>query len=116
MAALTDLTWQHLVEQLPEGAIKVDASGKVIIDVGVVTSRSTNNLTDAGVIKLFSALFSAANKAQIAANESQLDGEKLTAFNPATIGAGSDGYVTLTRTFTCRSELATAMNIIGTNG
>lgn len=116
MAALTDLTWQQLADQLPVNAIKIDTNGKVVIDVGIITSTSADTLTSVGVIKFFSLLFTAANKAQIAANESQPDGEKLTAFNPATIGTAVDGYITLTRPFICRSELATATNIIGTNG
>lgn len=115
MAALTDLTWEQLVSQLPTGAIEVDTSGNVVINVGTVSGTPTNALADAGVVKFFSMLFTAANKAQISANESQEDGEKLSAFSPATMGAASNGYITLTRPFVCRAELATAVNIIGTN-
>lgn len=119
MAALTDLTWQQLATQLPAGAITISAEpdpGKVIIDVSLVTSTTADALTDAGVVKFFSVLFTAANKAQASANQSQTDGERLTAFSSATIGPAADGYITLTRPFVCRSELATAINIIGTNG
>lgn len=115
MAALTDLTWQQVAQQLPADAITV-VDGKVMVDVGTTTGNVIDALTDGGVVKFFSILFSAANKAQIAANQTQDDGEKLTAFSPATIGAAADGFVTLTRPFVCRSELGTATNIIGTNG
>lgn len=115
MAVLTDLTWQQLANQLPANAITV-VSGKVMIDPSIIISANVDDLTDAGVIKFFSFLFTAANKAQIAANTSQVDGERLTAFNPATIGTAVDGYIILTRSFVCRSELATATNIIGTSG
>lgn len=115
MTALNDLTWQQLAEQLPADAIKVGSNGQVIIDTSLVTSTSNTALTELGVVKFFSVLFSAANKAQIAANESQADGEKLTTFNPATIGNAVDGYISLTRSFTCRAELATANIIIGSS-
>ena len=115
MAALTDLTWQQLLDQLPANAVKVDAGGKVVIDVSVVTGTTADALTDVAVVKFFNVMFSAANKAQTAANSGQVDGEKLAAFAPATIGANANGYITLTRQFTCRSELATATNIIGSN-
>jgi len=114
MAALTDLTWQQLAAQLPANSITV-VSGKVTIDVSVASDITADALTDAGVIKFFSFLFTAANKAQTAANTSQVQGEKLAAFNAATIGSNAEGYITLTRPFVCRSELATATNIIGTN-
>lgn len=122
MAALTDLTWQQLADKLPEGAISISASSNgsdistVLIDVGKVIDNTTIGLTTPGVIKFFSLLLSAANKAQIEANVTQEEGERLTAFSPATIGTNANGYITLTRPFTCRSELATATNIIGTNG
>lgn len=116
MAALTDLTWQQLAAQLPAGAISLtEEPAKVIIDVGLINSMSADALSDVGVVKFFSVLFTAANKAQTAANEGQADGEKLAAFSPATIGTAVNGYITLTRPFVCRSELATATNIIGTN-
>lgn len=116
MAAVTDLTWQQLADQLPANAIVIDPNGKVTIDVGTVISINADALTDVGVVKFFSVLFTAANKAQIAANQNQADGERLTAFAPATIGTAVNGYITLTRPFVCRSELATAVNIIGANG
>lgn len=115
MAALTDLTWQQLAAQLPANAIAVDASGKVIVDIGVVLGSTADALSDAGVVKFFNVMFSAANKAQLTANTDQIDGEKLAAFNPATIGGNANGYITLTRQFVCRSELATATNIVGSN-
>lgn len=115
MAALNDLTWQQLADKLPTNAIKVDTNGKVVIDVGIVNTATADALTDSGVVKFFSMLFTAANKAQTDANAQQEDGEKLSAFSPATIGANANGYITLTRPFVCRSELATATNIIGTN-
>lgn len=115
MAALTDLTWQQLADQLPVNAIIV-VGEKVTIDVSIVTALTADALTDVGVVKFFSVLFTAANKAQTTANTNQVQGERLAAFNPATIGNVVDGYITLTRPFVCRSELATATNIIGTNG
>lgn len=115
MAALNDLTWQQVADKLPAGAITV-VGGKVTIDVGIVNAATIDALTDTGVVKFFSMLFTAANKAQTDANASQADGEKLNAFSPATIGSNANGYITLTRPFVCRSELATATNIIGTNG
>lgn len=114
MAALNDLTWQQLQDQLPTGAITV-VSGKVVIDVSIVSALTADALSDQGVVKFFSMLFTAANKAQTAANATQTDGEKLAAFSPATIGNNANGFITLTRPFVCRSELATATNIIGTN-
>lgn len=114
MAALTDLTWQQLADKLPAGAITA-TNGKVMIDVGNIIESDATALTNDGVIKFFSMLFTAANKAQTDANADQVDGEKLSAFSPATIGANANGYITLTRPFVCRSELATATNIIGTN-
>lgn len=120
MAALTDLTWQQLAAKLPAGAITivpatVDDPAKVMIDASLAADISAAALTDVGVVKFFSMLFTAANKAQIDANADQVDGEKLAAFSPATIGANANGFITLTRPFVCRSELATATNIIGTN-
>lgn len=115
MAALTDLTWQQLAEKLPTGAITV-ANGAVKIDATIVNNSTIDDLSKDGVVKFFSALFTAANKAQIEINQSQVDGEKLTAFSSATIGTTADGYVTLTRPFVCRSELTSATNIIGSNG
>lgn len=114
MAALTDLTWQQLADQLPANAITI-TNGKVTIDTSLVTDKTLDALGDMGVVKFFSVLFTAANKAQAAANEGQDNGEKLAAFSPATIGTATDGFMTLTRPFVCRAELATAVNIIGTN-
>ena len=114
MAALTDLTWQQLADKLPSGAITV-AAGKVTIDASLVNDATVDTLTDSGVVKFFSILFTAANKAQVDANVDQVDGEKLAAFNSATIGTNANGLITLTRPFVCRAELATATNIIGTN-
>ena len=114
MAALTDLTWQQLVSKLPDDAITVVA-GAVTINVGIVNESTVDALTDTGVIKFFSMLFSAANKAQIDANVAQVEGEKLAAFSPATVGANANGFITLTRPFICKSELSTATNIVGTN-
>lgn len=114
MAALTDLTWQQLADKLPAGSITV-ASGKVTIDVSLAAGITADALTDPGVVKFFSMLFTAANKAQVDANADQVDGERLAAFAPAAIGANANGFITLTRPFVCRSELATATNIIGTN-
>ena len=115
MAALNDLTWQQLADKLPTGAIVV-TNGKVTIDVSLVNASTVDQLSDSGVIKFFSLLFTAANKAQVDANANQADGEKLTTFSPATIGNNANGYITLTRPFICRSELATAVNIVGSNG
>lgn len=115
MAALTDLTWQQLQDKLPTGTITV-VSGKVVIDVSLVNGATVDALTDSGVVKFFSMLFTAANKAQIDANVTHADGEKLTTFSPATIGTNAGGYITLSRPFVCRSELATAVNIVGSNG
>lgn len=121
MAALTDLTWQQLAAKLPAGAITLvpqdeSVPAKVIIDVNLVADTNVDALTDTGVVKFFSMLFTAANRAQIDANVDQIDGERLTAFSPATIGNSANGFVTLTRPFVCRSELSTATNIIGTSG
>lgn len=120
MAALTDLTWQQLASELPVGAIMITPAtttepAKVMVDVSLAADISADVLATTGVVKFFSMMFTAANKAQATANEPQIDGEKLAAFNPATIGANANGYITLTRPFVCRSELATATNIIGTN-
>ncbi len=112
--AVTDLTWQTLATKLPAGAISV-ISGEVVINAGLVNGDSISALTDDGVVKFFSMLFSAANKAQADANVDQEDGERLAAFAPATIGSNSNGLITLSRPFVCRAELATATNIIGTN-
>lgn len=114
MAVLSDLTWEQLAAKLPTNAISI-VSGAVVINVGLVNGSTVDQITDTGVIKFFSLLFTAANKAQTDVNTSVEDGEKLSAFAPATIGGNSNGYITLTRPFTCRSELATAVNIIGTN-
>lgn len=115
MAAITDLTWQQLSEKLSTNAIKVDSNGKVVIDVSAVCGDSISGLSNQGVIKFFSLLFTAANKAQIDANTESTEGERLSAFAPATIGTNADGYITLSRPFLCKSELSTATNIIGTN-
>ena len=115
MAVLADLTWQQLAEQLPSNAISV-SNGKLTIDVAAIINADSSSLSTAGVIKFFSVMFSAANKAQTTANASQDTGEKLAAFSPATVGNAVDGYITLTRPFVCRAELATATNIIGING
>lgn len=114
MAALNDLTWQQLQAELPVGAITV-VTGKVVIDTSLITGNTIDAMTDPGVVKFFSMLFTAANKAQSEANLTQVVGEKLAAFKPATIGTGVAGYIPLTRSFVCRSELATATVILGTN-
>lgn len=121
MAALTDLTFQQLQSKLPAGAIRFEpAAGgtpaKVLIDVSLAGDITADALTDTGVVKLMSLLFRAANLAQTEANSGQIDGEKLTAFSAATLGAAVGGYVPLTRTFVCRAELASAEIIIGSNG
>lgn len=113
--ALTDLSWEILASKLPTGAITVSNS-KVLIDVGLVNNSTIDALTDQGVVKFFSMLFTAANKAQAEVNNELADGEKLTTFSPATIGTNSNGYITLSRPFVCRAELSTATNIISTNG
>ena len=115
MAVLTDLTWQQLAAKLPVGAITVGAGGAVAINAALVNGDTVDALTDMGVVKFFSLLFSAANKAQADANVAQEDGEKLSAFSAASIGANANGFITLTRPFICRAELATSTNIVGTN-
>ena len=115
MAILTDLTWQQLATKLPAGAITVGTGGAVTINVALVNSDTVDALTDLGVTKFFSLLFSAANKAQTDANETLETGERLAAFSAASIGANANGYITLTRPFVCRAELATATVIVGTN-
>lgn len=115
MAELSDLTWQQLADKLPNGTISI-VDGTVSINVGQVIDATADTLSSPGVVKFFSVLFTAANKAQTEANTEQADGEKLTAFSSATLGTNADGYITLSRPFMCRSELATATNIIGTSG
>lgn len=112
MAAITDLTWQQVLAELPASAIVVTA-GKVMIDASLVAGLTVDALTDMGVVKFFAALSTAANKAQVAANVAQAEGEKLAAFAPATVGTATNGFITLTRPFVCRSELSTATNVIG---
>lgn len=116
MTILKDLNWQQILDELPSESITLDDTGKIIIDVGAVIDRKTDSLSNEGVIKFFNVLFAAANKAQMNINKSLQEEEKLTTFKSAIVGDFVDGFVTLNRSFSCRSELATAANIIGTNG
>lgn len=118
MAAITDLTWQQLLDKLPAGSITVLAAAgsnpaKVQIDVSLAADIAADALTDSGVIKFFSALLNAGASAQATANTGQATGERLAAFTVATSGPTAQGFVPISRTFTARSELATAANIVG---
>lgn len=114
MAAITDLTWQQLADKLPANAVKLD-TGKVIIDVGVLTGTTVDGLTDTGVVKAIAALMSAGFQAQATVNEPQVAGEKLAAFNTPVNGAIASGYVPITRAIVTRAELASATNIVAPN-
>lgn len=116
MATLKDLNWQQVLEQLPPDSIIIDDTGKAVIDIGAITNKKIDSLLDEGVVKFFNVMFAAANKAQGVANQSLNEEEKLTTFKSAIVGDFVDGFVNLNRSFSCRSELATAANIIGTNG
>lgn len=112
MAAITDLTWQQVLDKLPASSI-VLTGGKVLIDVGAVANLTADALTDAGVIKFVATLMGAAYAAQQTANEGQTTGERLAAFGAPANGAINSGYVPITRSFVSRSELASATNIVG---
>lgn len=112
MAAITDLTWQQWLDQLPANSI-VLSSGKIMIDVGVVAGATTDALTDVGVIKFLANGLNGAFKAQVEANVGQATGERLAAFTAPATGSVANGYALVTRTFTSRSELASAINVIG---
>lgn len=112
MAAIVDLTWQQLLDKLPANSLVVTA-GKVMIDVSIASGVAADALTDGGVIKFFAAALSAAANAQTTANTGQITGERLSAFGSASNGTIANGFVPISRTFTARSELATATNILG---
>lgn len=112
MAAVTDLTWQQVLDKLPANSIVI-AGGKVMLDVSVITGSTIDALTDVGVIKAITALLNAGLLAQNTANTGQAAGEKLAAFGTPTNGAIANGFAPVTRTFVSRSELATAINIVG---
>lgn len=114
MAALTDLSFQLVLDELPAGSFTV-VGGKVMLDVSIAAGITADALTDTGFVKLYNALGSGASKAQTKANIGQVDGEKLNAFSSATIGTAVGGFVNLKREFNCRAELTTATNIIGSN-
>lgn len=112
MAVITDLTFQQLLDQLPANSFTV-AAGKVTLDLSVLTGNTIDGLTDKGVIKALNLLLDAAQKAQAAVNVGQAVGERLAAFPVPNFGNVANGYATTTRTFVSRSEVATAVNIIG---
>lgn len=112
MAAITDLTCQQWQAQLPAGSLTV-VSGKVMMDLGVVSGLTIDALTDPGVIKVLTVLLNAGLAAQTSVNTGQVAGERLAAFGVPTSGSIVNGYAPTTRPFTSRSEVATATNVVG---
>ena len=116
MAAINDLTWQQLQDALgTAGAITV-ASGKVVIDVGLVGGLTADALSDNGVLKFLDKLLDACQDAQTTVNAAQAVGERLAAFSTPTIGAPSSaGLVPVTRAIGFRYVLDSATTIQGPN-
>lgn len=120
MAALTDLTYDQLIEQF-EGVddaffVGEDTAGNisVLISVTALTGTPVENLTDAGVIKLVTRLTNLCRKAQEAANELQTEGEKLNAFpQPISSGTLQNGYVDVTESIKSRIIVSSATQIEG---
>lgn len=125
MAAITDLTWQQISDELPPGAIQISPTGlppgeagstEVVINIGQLIAAPTNDITDVGVVKALALLLDAALNAQANANAGQLSGERLIAFPAVTVGNITNGYVSMTRSVVARHQLITATNIIGQSG
>lgn len=112
MAATTDLTWQQLQAQLPAGSLAV-VSGKVMMDVGLVSGQVIDALTDTGVVKTFNTLLNSGLAAQSTVNTGQVAGEKLAAFATPTSGSVANGFVIVERRLVSRAEVATSTNVIG---
>lgn len=120
MAALTDLTFDQLADQF-EGAddalfVGEDTAGNitVLISVAALTGGTVENLTDTGVIKLVTRLTDLCRKAQQAANETQIDGEKLNAFpQPVSSGTLQNGYVDVVESIKSRIIVSSATQIQG---
>lgn len=118
MAVVTDLSWQQLLVALPANSIVVQVGppAKVMIDVGLLTGKTTEALTDLGVVQLLVKLLTSALIAQQTVNENQIPGERLTAFSNPASGGAVNGYVPITRSLTARAELASATNVVGQIG
>lgn len=120
MAALTDLTYDQLAEQF-EGAddaffVGEDTAGNitVLISVTALAGQPVEALNDAGVIKLVTRLTNLCRKAQQAANETQVEGEKLNAFpQPVSSGTLQNGYVDVTESIRSRIIVSSATQIEG---
>lgn len=125
MAAISDLTWQQLSDELPPGAIEINSAGspsdeadsaEILINVGQLVGSSVATLTDLGVVKALTLLLDAALSAQTTANIGQMPGERLATFPPVNVGNITNGYVSMTRSVIARHQLITATNIIGQSG
>ena len=112
MAALTDLTLAQLEAQLPAGSITIVA-GKAMLDLGLTSDQVLDAMTDTGVTKLAARFHQACYDAQQEANTNQIAGERLAAFGAPVNGATVNGYVPTTRALITRSELSSAVNVVG---
>lgn len=104
MAAVTDLTYQQLLNKLPAGAVVVTA-GKVMVDVSLVTGTLADAMSDTSVIKFIAKFMDAAYAAQQTANIGQTAGERLAAVSGANQVESVGSLVSLSRTFTLKHAL-----------
>jgi hypothetical protein len=110
-----DLTWAELVAAMAPNSVFVDASRGVCINVSLVSGETTNisTLTATGVIEFAYKLLDAANRAQVAKNNSLPAGSKLNSFGDAVWSTPTtNGTVTarhsVSAVFTVSTATATA--------
>ena len=124
MAAITDLTFDQLEAQTPEGTdvffVGEDTNGDigVLISLTALTGDPVEDLTSEGVVKVVAKLLEVCRKAQAAVNTNQTFGEQLAAFPPAsTSGEISDGALEIVEQIRSKIIVASATQIVGhTNG
>ena len=110
MAAITDLTFGQVEEELPAGAITYVANNDdIVISLSALTGDTFTGLTDPGVCEVIYKLLRACQRAQAVVNADPdlEDGEALLTFPPATNG----GFDPTTNQVTITSTVIIALNI-----
>jgi hypothetical protein len=114
MVAKTDLTFDELNTALGGSAISF-AGGVITISVNAVTGDTYAALSDTGVLELLFKIRKACGVAQDAANETQVDGEKLAAFPRFSYSPPTpDGFVSVIQSHSVLLPLADA-TVVGPN-
>jgi hypothetical protein len=111
---MNDLTWAELLAALVPNSVFVDGTRGVCLDVSKISGESPilNQLTNTGVIEFAYKLLDAANRAQIAKNNTLPTGSKLNAFSdPAWSTPTSTGTVVARHSVSAQFTVSTATAI-----